>query len=122
MVDFVYTAERALKTGHTAGTDYTISINIQTGDPQPMPVQTVSMSLSGNQVTTVSRLDQHIDINTDFFNASTTPDYDDMHEFMYSVLHGETFSYAGSDVKLVGTPRLNRTGVYFTWSFTLRYV
>lgn len=126
MVDITYTARRALKTGHTAGTDYTISIDIQNGVVQPTPVQSQLVSLSGNTVTTVHRLDQTLAVTTDFFTTTTTPDYDDMAEFIYSVIHGETFSFnpgtGAADAILQGSPSLNKTGVHYSWSFSIRFI
>lgn len=126
MVDITYTAQRTLKTGHTAGTDYSISIDIQAGAVQPSPVQSQLKSLSGNTVTTVQRLDQTLTMTTDFFTTSSTPDYDDMAEFIYSVIHGETFSFnpgtGAADAILEGTPTLNKSGVHYTWSFSIRFL
>ena len=126
MASFTYTAKRHLKTGHSVDTDYTVTLDIQAGDIQPNAVQTVNMSLSGNQVTTVHRLEQTLAITTDYFSASTTPDYDDMEEFIYSTIHGETFTYNDGatdfSVKMQGGPRLQRTGTLFAWSFSIRFL
>lgn len=126
MASITYTAQRALKTGHTAGTDYTISIDIQNGVVQPTAVQSQMVSLAGNTVTTVHRLDQTLAVTTDFFTTTSTPDYDDMAEFIYSVIHGETFSFdpgtGAADAILEGTPRLNKTGVHYTWAFSIRFL
>lgn len=126
MADFTYTAKRKIKTGHVLDDPYIISIDVQSGDIQPAPVQQVNISLSGRQVTTVSRLDEKTSLVTDFFNAGTTPDFDDLQEFIYSVIHGESFTYDdGSGARTVvldGTPSLSRSGVYFSWSLALRFI
>lgn len=125
MADITYTATRNIKSGHSSGTDYTITVNLQQADEQITPVNTQAVSLSGNTVTTAQRIDQVINITTDYINSSTTPDVDDMLEFLHSVAHGESFTYNdGSDktVRLNGAPSRSQTGVYYSWQFAITVI
>lgn len=126
MADFTYTALRKLKSGHSADTQYTISIDLQQGDPVPSPVQNPIVALSGRTVTTVHRLDEVVPIVTDYVGADTTPDIDDMREFLYSVIHREQFQFndgsGARDCILDSNPVPARAGILFTWSFSIRFV
>ena len=125
MASFTYTSLRNLKAGHSAGTDYTITVNLQQADEQISPQHSQNMALSGNSVTVAHRIDQIINITTDYINAGTTPDVDDMLEFMWSVAHNESFTYNdGTDktVKLQGAPTRNKAGIYWSWSFSIRVI
>lgn len=123
MPSFTYTALRNLKTGHSASTDYTITTSLQRADENINPVYAQNIALSGNTVTVGQRIDQLIDIQTDYINTSTTPDVDDMLEFIYSTGYGETFTYNdGSDKTCImaNKPSRSKNGLYYTWSFTVR--
>jgi len=123
MASFTYTALRNLKTGHGVSTDYTITVNLQRADENISPKVAQNIALSGNTVTVAQRIDRIIDIQTDYINASTTPDVDDMLEFVYSTGYGETFTYNdGSDKTCImaSTPSRSKNGLYYTWSFSVR--
>ncbi len=124
MVTFTYTALRKIKSGHSIDTVYAIEIDIDQGEILPSPIQNQHISLSGNTVTVVHRLDETISITTNPISTLTTPDIDDMKEFLYSVIHGESFTFNdGIDdytAILVGNFSQNRQGLHLSWSFKLR--
>ncbi len=124
MVTFTYTALRNIKSGHTADLAYAIEIEITQGEILPNPIQQQHIALSGNTVTVVHRLDESISITTNFVSPSTTPSIDDMKEFLYSVIHGESFVFNDGvddhNAILVGKPSVTRQGIHLSWSFTLR--
>lgn len=126
MVDITYTALRNLKTGHSSGTDYTLSsLNLQQADEKVQPVNKRNVALSGNTVVTAQRIDKIIDITTDYLNSGTTPDIDDMLEFIHSTAHGEQFTYndgTAKTVQMTGQATRSKTGIYYTWQFSIRVI
>ena len=123
MASFTYTATRNLKTGHSADTEYVITLNLQAADEDITPKHAQHIALSGNTVTVGHRIDQVISITTDYINASTTPDIDDMLEFIHSTAHGETFTYNDGSAKtciMQGDARRSKNGLYYTWTFAVR--
>ncbi|MGI9202675.1 MAG: hypothetical protein ACR2Q3_01625 [Woeseiaceae bacterium] len=127
MPTFTYTASRSIKSGHSAGTDYVITIGLQQYDGQtPKPDTTVHRSLSGYTVTTLRRIDYEITVQTDFISAdgSGTPDTDDFEEFLASVAGGEQFTFndgAAYNVILVGASTRRREGsLLFSYSIKMR--
>ena len=126
MATIKYFASRNLKSGHTSGTEYTITVDLQKLDSSPKPVTVEHRSLSGYSVRTLHRIDVEYDVTTDLINAdgTGTPDTDDFDEFMHSVAGGETFTFnAGSDVSvvMVGSPTRTRESVlFYTYSWKMR--
>lgn len=128
MPDFKYVAKRELKSGHTAGTEYTITTDLLSADGEtPEAVIKEHRSLSGSTVTVLHRVDKYLSVTTDYVNVdgSGTPDTDDYTEFLNSVAGGEVFTYNdGSDVSVImdGKPTRTRNGIYFNYSFRFRFV
>ena len=128
MATFTYTASRNLKTGHTAGTEYTITIGLQQYDGDiPKPVKNEHRSLSGFTVTTLHRIDVELQVLTDYINSdgTGTPDVDDFDEFLASVAGGEVFEFGDGtttrDVKLIGSPGRRREGtMFYAYSLKMR--
>ncbi len=126
MAEFEYTAKRAIKPGHSAGTDYTINIVLQqVDDAQPSPVSKKHKALSGTQVTVLHRVEVYISVVTDLVavDGSGTPDVEDMAEFFHSVAGGETFTFDDGTLLtciMEGKPQRQRQGIYFTYSFRFR--
>lgn len=126
MAEISYTAKRNLKSGHSAGTDYTIDISIHQEDGDtPKIIGERIKSLAGNEVTVLHRIERYLDITTDYVRAdgTGTPDVADFREFFDSVAGGETFSYDNGEAilsRLVGDPTRSREGILFNYRFKLR--
>lgn len=126
MATFEYTASRKIKSGHSAGTDYTITIGLQQlDDGMPSAVKTVHKSLGGRQVTTLHRVERYLDIVTDYIPVTGgTPDAEDFEEFFFSVAAGETFTFNGEgadDVSvMVGKPQRIRQGLHYFYRFRIQ--
>lgn len=127
MPSFKYFAKRNLKSGHTAGTEYTITIDLQQLDTQVVPVVATHRSIGGYTVTVFHRNDIEHQVATDLINAdgTGTPDTDDFDEFLHSVAGGESFTFndGSSDisVKMAGKPTRRREGMlYYSYAFKLR--
>lgn len=119
-----YTAKRSIKTGHTATTGYTINIDVAVYDRSSSISGNQVKSLSGNTVTTVNNDLIKLNINTVLVSSTTTPDIDDMREFLDSVKAGETFQLDSVNYILdsISSPYSEaREGVnYFRYSFMAR--
>ena len=128
MADFIYLASRALKSGHTAGTEYTITTELLRADGEtPEPVIKQHKSLSGNTVTVLHRIEKYLAVTTDYVlvDGTGTPDADDWTEFLNSVAAGETFTYDdGTEYTVImdGKPTRNRNGIWFNYSFRFRFI
>ncbi|MCP4256820.1 MAG: hypothetical protein GY774_04735 [Planctomycetes bacterium] len=125
MAIFTYTAKRGIKTGHSIGNAYSITCELQRQDGGlPIPVKSELVSLSGNVVTTLHRIDRIIALKTTFISIEgDIPDDADFYEFLSSVSGGEVFTFNdGSDqsAMLNSKPTRNRSGLYFTYSFSIR--
>lgn len=86
-----YTAKRSLKAGHVLNTSYVINIGLVESDRRPKNMGAQNIAISGNTVSIIHRGDILLPVNTKLVNASSTPDIDDMREFLDSVRFGETF-------------------------------
>ena len=86
-----YTALRSLKSGHTAGTDYTINIGVTVSDRMSPIVGKRHIARAGDGSTVIHREDKKYSVTTQLVNASSTPDLDDLREFVDSVKAGEEF-------------------------------
>ena len=123
-----YTAKRSVQGGHTADLDYSIEVVVSQADRSQMTVGAQAVALSGNTVTTVHRRQSKYTLKTDLISTATTPDIDDMREFLDSVSSGETFQLdiSGASVDYILDSISNpytesRVGnSYFTYSFTVR--
>ena len=119
-----YTAKRSIKTGHTATTSYQINIDVAVYDRSSSIDGSQVKSLSGNTVTTVNNDLIKLNINTVLVSSTTTPDIDDMREFLDSVKAGETFQLDSVNYILdsISSPYSEtREGVnYFRYSFQVR--
>lgn len=128
MATITYTAKRNLKSGHSIDNDYEIDIALmQLDDEMPRAQASISRSIGGNQVTVLNRIDEHLQVMTDYIESdgTGTPDTDDFLEFFHSVAGGESFTFNnGSDqtVVMVGNPTRVRTGVKFNYRFEMRLV
>lgn len=128
MASFLYTAKRSIKTGHTSGTDYTITIDLQQLDGNtPAPIKTVHKALGGEEVHQLHRIEKHFDLVTDYIavDDSGTPDNDDMTEFLDSVAGGELFTFndgstAFTNARLVGNPTRARNGIFYSYTMKIR--
>lgn len=123
MASFTYIAKRSIKAGHSVDTEYTITVDIQQGTLSPRAKKSVSTALSGNTVSTLHRVDQVIDVLTDYVSVSGTPDQADFTEFLNSVIAGESFVFNGGTAVTVimeGDPVLTRDGLLYTYSFKMR--
>jgi len=126
MASFTYTAKRQIKSGHTLGVDYAITIDLQARDGgMPEPVKTENLSLDGNVVTVLNRIDRIYKITTDMVPVSGgNPSDADFDEFFSSVAGGEVFSYDpdGTPVAAImkGDATRSRNGIYFSYSFSIR--
>ena len=125
MASIVYTAKRAIKTGHTSGTSYTLNILFLQDTPGTQRVgPRPAVALNGSQVTTTHRVDQTRDLLTDYVSASSAPSSADMVEFLTSVIGGETFSIDGVNYKLSGDTFGEKPegNIYRNYSFKVRAV
>ena len=125
MADFTYTAKRSIKSGHSSGTDYTITIVLQqVDDEQPSPVTNAHKALDGTEITVLHRIEKYIDFATDLVPTSGgTPDVDDFIEFFNSVAGGESFTYddgTAQTVIMASKATRQREGLYFTYRFRVR--
>ncbi len=91
-MQIVYTALRSIQSGHTVDTDYTINLNISVANRLPNIDATINKSISGARVTTLRSSLFTYDITSTLVSTSTTPDIDDLREFLDSVKHGEQFT------------------------------
>lgn len=128
MAQFKYIAKREIKSGHTAGTEYTITTVLQKADGEmPEPVLREHKSISGAAVTVLHRIEKYLNVTTDYVavDGSGTPDVDDFLEFFNSVAGGEEFIYndgADHDAMMAGKPTRSRNGIYFSYSFKFRFL
>ena len=128
MPTFTYTALRNLKAGHSASTEYTITSALMTADDdQPEPDKAETVSIGGNVKTIFRRIDQFLDVTTDYVNrdGTGTPDYEDWEEFFHSVAGGESFVYNnGSDrtAIMASKPARNREGIFWNYRFRIRFI
>ena len=98
-----YTAQRTLKSGHTAGTAYQITANLSVNDRISGAEGAQMKSLAGINFTTIHREKIVYNLAVELITSSTTPDQDDMREFLDSVKYGETFQLdvTGSSIDFV---------------------
>lgn len=90
-----YIAKRNLKAGHVLFTAYLINVPLASDDPISINEGFRSVALSGNTKHVIHRGDIIRSVSTDIVHTSTTPDLDDMREFLESVRYGETFDLDG---------------------------
>jgi len=86
-----YTAKRSLKSGHAVDTAYVITVDLSKLSRNYKAIGNQAVSLSGNVVSSVHRYEETHDLQTVIVTAVTTPDIDDMIEFLDSVASGEIF-------------------------------
>lgn len=86
-----YTAKRTLKAGHSVDTAYQFTLGTVQDDRAAVNEGAQNVALSGNTVTVVHRGDIMRSITFQLVTASSTPDLDDLREFLDSVKYGETF-------------------------------
>lgn len=123
MADITYTAEREIASGHTQGTQYTITIPLARWDRSPRTEKNTVRSLSGRTMT--RRLNTVV-----FYDITTSPTDDatqiaHMREFLASVNGGETFTinpFGGGAIslKLDGDHREGRQGTTDFISFAFK--
>jgi len=129
-MDFTYTAKRSVQSGHSAGTSYTITIDLQQFDRASRLQGTQRTALDGTTVTIAHREETDINIATDLVPAdgSGAPSYLDMREFLDSVKGGELFTvddgsspFSARVVDLANPYTETREGsLYFRYSFRVR--
>jgi len=90
-MQFDYVAKRSIQGGHVVDTAYTITVDISESQRTARTEGNQAISLSGNTVSTIHRGDIIQSITTVLIDATTTPDIDDMREFLDSVKYGEQF-------------------------------
>lgn len=129
MLQIEYTAKRSLKAGHTVDTIYVINVEISKRDRMLKTEGSQQISLSGNTVTTVHRREETYNLQTVLVTDSTTPDVEDMLEFLDSTISGETFRLDLTGVledyvmtSITNSYRANRIGStnIFQYSFQVR--
>lgn len=123
-----YTAKRSIQAGHSSGTGYTINIDLTQSDRMSSITGTQNKSINGSTVTVVNDDVTEYQITTVAVGTSTTPDIDDMREFMDSVKGGETFQLdiSGSSASYVLSGISNPftetrlADIYYRYSFKVR--
>ncbi len=126
-MEFHYDAKRTLKSGHVDGTQYLIDIDVDVEDHSTSIKGHRMESLSGNFVTIIHDDQYLLNIQTAIVNATSTPNIDDMTEFLNSVKAGETFLIDGVDSVLtsITSPysktRFGKTE-YYSYSFKVRLI
>ena len=118
-----YTAKRSLKTGHIVDTAYQIDVDLNQFDRGAYTKGSQQEAISGNTVTIVQARQKKYSITTVLIDSSTTPDIDDMREFLDSVMSGETFQIDSGNFILtsISNPYSEtRDEGYFRYSFTAR--
>jgi|FLOH01.1.fsa_nt_gi hypothetical protein len=118
-----YTAKRSLKTGHIVDTAYQIDVDLNQFDRGAYTKGSQQEAISGNTVTIVQARQKKYSITTVLIDSSTTPDIDDMREFLDSVMSGETFQIDSENFILasISSPYSEtRNEGYFRYSFTAR--
>ena len=95
-----YTATRAIKTGHSASTVYNFTLDAAPYSPKVQTVGKTQTSLNGTRVHVIQYTEVIHNISTDYVSDSTTPDIDDLQEFLNSVRQGETFTIDGANFTL----------------------
>ena len=86
-----YQAKRSLKAGHSVDTYYQFTVDVERQNRQYRPEGKRNISLSGNTVDVVHRRDVIFDIQTAIIKDTSTPNNDDLLEFLDSVSTGEEF-------------------------------
>ena len=84
-----YTAKRELISGHSSGTDYTITIYPRTIDRSNKTIKSENVSLSGVTETIRYRKDSYIDVTAIKIAEADLPQW---REFFHSVDAGESFT------------------------------
>lgn len=128
-----YTASREIMSGHSSGTQYDFIFSFISSDAKANPIKDSSIALDGSTVTTYWRTDNIWNITTKAYQRGTS-DYNQMIEFLNSVIGGETFTLDEyGTVPSPDTPitcileggfdrsRLEFT-TYFTFSFSIRQI
>ncbi|MDH3375351.1 MAG: hypothetical protein OEQ39_00070 [Gammaproteobacteria bacterium] len=122
-----YTAKRSLKAGHVVDTGYTINVNLQSENRTFESIGPRLVALDGSTVTVVHRRQNTYQLTSAFITDTSTPDNEDMVEFLDSVISGEIFQLdltgALADYILdTTTYRRSRQGNLniFTYSFRVR--
>ena len=91
-----YTAKRSIKSGHSVDTDYQITVDVVAYNRRVNTQGNQSVALSGSTVSVIHRTDYLIEVTTALIDSTTTPDIDDMREFLDSVSNGESFDIDGT--------------------------
>ena len=126
MASFTYYAKRQIKAGHSIGIGYTITVDLRAQDGLlTQGVKNTNVSLNGNVVTVLHRIEKSYSIATVALPISGgTYDFDDFEEFFSSVAGGETFVFNdGSDQNAIlsSDPSVTREeGLYFSYRFGIR--
>ena len=127
LVDYI--AKRSIKSGHSVDTAYQIDIENEVFDRQYKPASDRNISLNGNTVDVIHRRDVILRFRTVVVSSTTTPDTDDMLEFLDSTATNESFTLTIDSVAytcIMDNPRrpytATRVGVsdLFKYSFITR--
>jgi len=115
-----------LVSGHSAGTEYSIEIDIKKFDPDLKREIEESVSLSGKRFTSLHRTDHMANVST--VQIVDTATQDQMNEFYDSILGGEDFTFdpyglLASPVEqiaasLKGNPKRTRYKYMERWTYT----
>ena len=84
-----YTAKREIISGHSAGTDYTITIYLRTIDRSNSVIKNENVSISGIRETIRHRKESYIDLTVNKVEEEDLPQW---REWFHSVDGGETFT------------------------------
>lgn len=84
-----YTAKREIISGHSAGTDYTITISVNVKDRSNQVIKNENVSISGIKETLRHRKESYIDVTAIKIAEADLPQW---REWFHSVDGGETFT------------------------------
>lgn len=112
MATITYTAQEALKTGHTAGVEYTITVSLRRLDETPKNESKQQTTLGNVVFTDLYYIQAEYSIETVSVDETGTNSAEDMREFIYSVMDGQQFSFTEGSTTLTmvltGQPRITR--------------
>lgn len=118
-----------LKSGHSAGTQYAIAVDLAEFEEVPDAVEVSNTTLAGVVYTDLYRTQTEYSIVTDLVPESGANSLEDLREFVYSCLGGYGFAinHAGVDYALIfrpgRAPRIQRRGpLLYQVAFTARVV
>lgn len=127
MVEITYTALRKLKTGHIAGTDYVIEIELTRFTETPSPLQAENKTLTGSEYVDLFNIEELYAITTCRVPISGTGIIlADLREFLYSIMGGYTFTLVDGDdtyvMMLKGRPSITKKDIHAQVSFNVKVI